>query len=52
MDNEDYESVEETLRIMADVMNKEAVQFNIAPEFLQEVADEIADLKRQLAEKS
>lgn len=51
MENEEYESVEETLRIMADVMNKEAMQFNIAPEFLQEVADEIANLKRQLAEK-
>ena len=52
MEIEEYEIEEETLRIKADVMNKEAVQFNIAPEILQEVADEIANLKRQLAEKS
>ena len=52
MDNENDESVEETLRIMADVMKNQAVQFNIAPEFLEEVADEIANLKQQIAEKS
>jgi hypothetical protein len=52
MDNEDDESVETTLRIMADVMKKQAVQFNIAPEFLEEVADEIANLKQQIADKT
>ena len=52
MGTQDDKSVETTLRILAGVMKNKAMQFDITPEFLEEVADEIAALKRQLAEKS
>jgi hypothetical protein len=52
MSDEQEETIEETLRIMAFIIREQAVKLDIAPEFLEEVADEIAELNRKLAEKS
>ena len=47
MGTQDDKSVETTLRIMAGVMKNRAMQFDITPEFLEEVADEIKHLRAE-----
>ena len=54
MESDREESIETTLRIMAIIMRQKekTIQVDFTPEFLDEVADEIASLKQRLAEQS